>query len=176
MPSDDVAPPSAVPSDGEGAPIAAVLPHWDALIARSGGAPAVRWGDRGTPLALFGELSAPRGSLAGDGARGFLAENARLFQLSGDLAELSEEAVVDSPLGTHVTLAQRFEGVRVHGAEVRVSFSSDGRIIAVANTSVPGIAVDTLPRISAERALAVALAGVAVDRSDADAPDAPQLV
>ncbi|HMG20729.1 MAG TPA: M36 family metallopeptidase, partial [Kofleriaceae bacterium] len=79
-------------------------------------------------------------------------------------------------LGTHVTFAQRIDGVRVHGAEVTVSFRSDGRIIAVANTSVPGIVVDTLPRISAERALAVALAGVAVDRSDADAPDAPQLV
>jgi len=174
----------AVPSDepvdrppADGAPIAAVVPHWDALIARSGGTPVVRWGERGTPLALFGELSAPRGSLAGDGARGFLAENARLFQLSGDLAELDEQSVVDSPLGTHVTFAQRFDGVRVHGAEVKVSFGSDGRIIAVANTSVPGIAVDTLPRISAERALQLALATVpAADRDDADPVESPELV
>jgi fungalysin/thermolysin propeptide len=112
----------------------------------SGAGVALRWGERGTPLSLFGELSAPRGSLAGDGARGFLAENARLFQLT-DLGDLDEQSVVDSPIGTHVTFVQRFEGVRVHGAELKVQFASDGRIIAVNNTSVPGVAVDTHPRI-----------------------------
>lgn len=170
-PGDVPAPP---PADGEPAP--AVVPHWNALIARAGVTPVVRWGERGTPISLFGVLSGPRGSLAGDGARGFLAENARLFQLT-DLGDLDEQSVVDSPIGTHVTFVQRFEGVPVHGAELKVQFASDGRIIAVNNTSVPGLAVDTQPRIAADRALAVALGEVdAAKLVGADAPPAPELV
>src|SRR5262245_60590890 len=136
---DEVSPPA---SDADGSPSAAVMPHWDALIARSGGVPAVRWGNRGTPMSLFGNLSDPRGSVLGDGARGFLADNAPLFQLSTDLAELHEPTIVESPLGTHVAFAQRYEGVRVFGAEVKVHFSADGRIVAVNNTSVPRLALD----------------------------------
>jgi Zn-dependent metalloprotease len=169
--ADDAGPPAA-----EGEPAPAVVPYWNALIAHTGVTPAVRWGERGTPLSLFGELSAPRGSLAGDGARGFLAENARLFQIT-DLGDLDEQSVVDSLIGTHVTFVQRFEGVLVHGAELKVQFASDGRIIAVNNTSVPGLAVDTRPRISAERALAVALGEVAAAKLvDVDSPTAPELV
>jgi Zn-dependent metalloprotease len=170
---DDPAPVTAV---DDASPAAAVAPHWDALIARTGATPAVRWSEHGTPLSLFGDLSAPRGSLAGDGARSFLAENARLFQLD-DLADLDELSVMDTPIGTHVTFAQRFEGVRVHGAEVKVQFAADGRIIAVNNTAVPGIALDTRPRLTAGGALAIALARIAAaDRAGADAPEAPELV
>src|SRR4051812_47118404 len=94
-PTDDTTAPGGG-LDADGAPLAVVLPHWNALIARSGSTPAVRWGGRGTPLSLFGELSAPLGSIRADAARGFLAGHAALFQLSGDLAELAEQATVDS--------------------------------------------------------------------------------
>src|SRR5882672_12528999 len=67
---DDAAP--AVSPDADGTPLAIVAPHWDALIARSGATPAVRWGGRGTPLSLFGELSAPLGSIRADAAHRFL--------------------------------------------------------------------------------------------------------
>ncbi|HEX8109730.1 MAG TPA: M36 family metallopeptidase, partial [Kofleriaceae bacterium] len=163
--------------DADGAPLAAVVSHWNALIARSGGTPAVRWGGRGTPLSLFGELSAPLGSIRADAAHRFLADNAALFQLSGDLAELDEQATVDSPLGSHVTFAQRLDGIRVFGAEVKVHFSRDGRVVAVSNTSVPHVQLDTRPRISAQQALDLALAAVpAADRADSDAPELPELV
>jgi Zn-dependent metalloprotease len=168
---------AAAPVNTGGAPLAAVVPHWNALIAHSGGVPAVRWGDRGTPLSLFGDLSAPRGAVPGDAARNFLADNAPLFQLSADLAALAPEASVESPLGTHITFAQQLDGVPVYGAEVKVHVSRDGRIVAVSNTTVPQLSLDTRPRLSAQRALALALATVpAADRDDADPGEPPELV
>ncbi|HEX7836777.1 MAG TPA: hypothetical protein VF469_04905, partial [Kofleriaceae bacterium] len=175
--TDDTASPApAVAPDADGRPLAEVAPHWDALIARSGGVPAVRWSDRGTAMSLYGTLSGPRGAAPADAARGFLADHAGLFQLTGDPAELDEQGSVESPLGTHVTFAQRSGGVPVFGAEVKVHFDRAGRIVAVNNTSVPGLALDTRPRISAQRALDAALATVTADRTDADAPEPPELV
>ena len=175
LPGSDAGP--ADSPDADGAPLAAVVPHWNALVARSGGTPSVRWGGRGTPLSLFGELSAPLGSIRADAAHRFLADNAALFQLSGDLAELGEQATVESPLGSHVTFTQRLDGIPVFGAEVKVHFSRDGRIVAVSNTSVPHVQLDTRPRISAGQSLGIALAEVpAADRADADAPELPELV
>jgi Zn-dependent metalloprotease len=172
---DDAGPAASL--DADGAPLAAVVPHWNALIARSGGTPAVRWSGRGTPLSLFGELSAPLGSIRADAAHGFLAANAALFQLSGDLAELTEQATVESPLGSHVTFTQRLDGVPVFGAEVKVHFSRDGRVVAVTNTAVPHVQLDTRPRISAQQALGIALAASsAADLADADPPELPELV
>ena len=167
--SADDAPTPSVASPDDGQPLAQVVPHWDALIARTGATPAVRWGERGTPMSLFGELSAPRGALPAEAARSFLAENARLFQLTGDRGELAEEAVVDSPLGTHVTFAQRVDGVRVFGAEVKVHVAPDGRIIALSSTAVPGITLDTRPRIAPDRALDMALAAMPATERDGDA-------
>jgi Zn-dependent metalloprotease len=178
--AEDGAAPAGSP-DGDGAPLAAVVPHWNALIGRSGATPAVRWGGRGTPLSLFGELSAPLGSTRADAAHRFLADNAALFQLSGDLAELTEQATVESPLGSHVTFTQRLDGIPVFGAEVKVHFSRDGRIVAASNTSVPHVQLDTRPRISARQSLDLALgfalaAAPAADRADADPPELPDLV
>jgi Zn-dependent metalloprotease len=172
---DSTNPAPAVAPDADGRPLAEVAPHWDALIARSGGVPAVRWSDRGTAMSLFGALSGPRGAAPAEAARGFLADHAGLFQLTGDPAELDEQGSVESPLGTHVTFAQRFDGVPVFGAEVKVHFDREGRVVAVNNTSVPGLALDTRPRISAQRALDAALAAVTTDRTDADAPERPEL-
>ena len=166
---------ATIVSDVDGAPRTDVLPHWDALVARSGGAPAVRWGARGTPSSLFGALSAPGGAISVDAARGFIADNAQLLQV--DPADLVDHADVESPLGRHVTFAQRYEGVPVYGAEIKVSFNRAGRIIAVNNTSVPGLQLDSRPVISAARALAVALGTVpASELDDVDAAEVPALV
>src|SRR6185503_6278763 len=45
--------------DADGSPRADLMPHWDALVARSNGAIAVRWSARGTPMSVFGNLSGP---------------------------------------------------------------------------------------------------------------------
>jgi Zn-dependent metalloprotease len=170
-------PSSTLNPDAEGSPIAQVVPQFDALVARAGGTPAVRWSQRGTPMSLFGTLSAPMNTASAISARGFLADNAQLLQL-GNAADLDEVASFESPLGTHVTFVQRYEGVRVFGAEIKVHFNRDGRIVALNNTSVPGLRLDTQPRISAQRALAMAVAAAAPSAKgdDADAPAAPELV
>lgn len=163
--------------DAQGTPLAQVLPHWDALVARSDAPPAVRWSAHGTPMSVFGALSAPRPQVTADDARSFLADNARLLQIADDTGDLDEVASVESPLGTHITFAQHHQGIRVYGAEVKVHFNREGRIVALNSTAVPQPAVDTLPRISSKRALDVALAAAsAVDRTDSDAPDAELVI
>jgi hypothetical protein len=163
-------------ADADGSPRAEVMPHWDALVARSEAAPSVRWSDRGTPMTVFGTLSGPRPQvLAGDAWR-FLADNARLLQLTGDLTELEDGARFESPLGTHVTYTQRYQGVRVDGAEIKVHFNRAGQIIALNNTAMPRLDVDAHPRISGEQALAVALAESPARGDDDDAVEAPELV
>jgi Zn-dependent metalloprotease len=163
--------------DANGTPFSGVLPHWNALLARSPATPAVRWGVWGTPTSLFGDLSPPRASAPGDVAHEFLLDNARLLQLSDDLAELVERSRVDSLIGTHITFAQHYEGVPVFGAEVKVHVSRDGRVIAMNNTTVPGLQLDVQPKISAERALDLVLSGLpAADRRDAELALPPELV
>ena len=161
--------------DSDGSPRADLAPHWDALVARSGGALAVRWSPRGTPMSVFGNLSGPGAVASAAMARRFLADNAELLQVGSGRVDLDEEATLDSPLGTHVSFVQRHDGVRVFGAEVKVHFNRDGRIVALNNTSVPDLQLDTQPAISAQRALAAALAtGRATDLDDA--PGTPELV
>jgi Zn-dependent metalloprotease len=177
--ADPEEPPAVAPAnpDAEGRPLAAVMPHWDALVARTGGPPAVRWSALGTPMAIFGALTVPRPAVSADEARGFLADHAGLLQLSDDLAELDEDASFASPLGSHVRFVQRHQGIRVHGAEVKVHFDRDGRIIALNNTSVPRVRVGTDPAISAARALELAVAAApVVTTGDPDAPESPELV
>ena len=38
--------------DSDGTPLDAVVLHWDSLVARSGGALAVRWSAYGTPMSV----------------------------------------------------------------------------------------------------------------------------
>ena len=127
-------------------------------------------------MSMFGTLSAPTSTASVASARNFLAGNAQLLQLAAGLSELTDAASVQSPLGTHITFAQRYAGVRVYGAEVKVHFNQDGRVVALNNTSVPNLTVDTQPRIPAARAIDVALAATPSARDDAGAPEAPELV
>ena len=174
----DTSPPQSaatVSSDAEGSPLAQVVPHWEALVARTGETPAVRWSQQGTPISLFGTLSVPMNTASAASARSFLADNAQLLQLT-DPADLQEVTTVASPLGTHVTFAQRYQGVRVFGAEVKVHFNQAGRVVALNNTSVPRLQLSTKPQVSAKGALAAALAMAPARSDDAAAPAAPELV
>jgi hypothetical protein len=177
--TDAVEPVPAAPSnpDGDGSPRADLTPHWDALVARTGGAIAVRWSAHGTPMSVFGNLSGPSSVVTAASARRFLADNAELLQIGFGRVDLDEEATHDTPLGTHVSFVQRHAGVRVFGAEVKVHFNRDGRIVALNNTSVPDLQLDTRPAISAQRALAVVLSTeYATDLDDSDPPETPELV
>jgi hypothetical protein len=163
--------------DSNGTPFVGVVPYWNALVARSPATPAVRWGAWGTPTSLFGTLSPPRASSPGDVAREFLLDNARLLALSDDLTELVEQRRVDSPIATHITFAQHHLGIPVFGAEVRVHIGRDGSVIAMNSTAVPGLQLDTQPRISADRAQGLVLATLpASDRGKAELALPPELV
>src|SRR4051812_43780473 len=59
----------ALSPDAEGSAVAGVLPHWEALVARSEAPPAVRWGVYGTPKSLFGALSPARETVSSADAR-----------------------------------------------------------------------------------------------------------
>ena len=171
------APGPTTDTDGEAAPLAEVLPHFDALVARSGAAPAVRWGRHGTPISLFGTLSPASSAASMTDAWSFLGDNAKLLQLTDGLGELADDARIESPLGAHVTFTQRFEGVRVWGADIKVNFNRAGNVVALSNTSVPNLRLDTQPKISAQDALAIARGQIAAaELSDADAPEPPELV
>jgi Zn-dependent metalloprotease len=174
---DDAGSGAALDPSSETAPLPEVMPHWSALIARTGAAPAVRWSDRGTAMSLYGQLgTAALGASAAE-ARSFLTANAGLFQVPADLADLDEQPSVESPLGRHVSFVQRYDGIPVYGAEVKLAFNAAGRIVAVNNTLVPNLQLDSQPQISAARALELALARVPVDdRQDSDAPALPELV
>ena len=171
--------PSAQP-DAEGTPLAEVTPHWDSLVARSDEAPSVRWSVRGTPKTVFGSLSVAKDEVSVADARSFLEENAKLFQLAKDLSDIEDSEQFESPLGNHFVFVQRYQGVRVYGAEVKVHVNREGRIIGVNNSVVSNLRLDTVePKISSERALDIALAAAPKpDREDADveAPEAPELV
>lgn len=84
---------------------------------------------------------------------------------------------MESPIGTHITFAQQYAGIPVFGAEVKVHISRDGRVIAMNNTTVPALQLDTRPRISAEGAVGVVMTALpAADRRVAELAVQPELV
>src|SRR5258706_10415627 len=109
----------------EGRPAAEVLSAWAELQVRSSEPVAVSWDPRtGTPQSLFGRLSeAAPGEGDAAAARRFVAENFRLFRLSPALSELALFSAFESPMGSHVTFRQLYQGIPVSGAEVKVHFN-----------------------------------------------------
>jgi len=162
--------------DAEGTPLAELAPYWSGLTARADSPLAVRWSAHGTPMSVFGTLSGTRTSGAIGDAWSFLSDHRKVLQLTGDLDELAGGARVDSPLGSHVTFTQRFQGIPVAGAEVKLHFNRDGQLVAMNNTTIPRLAVDPRPRITAQDALATALAKLPAASTGEDAPAAPELM
>jgi Zn-dependent metalloprotease len=77
-------------------------------------------------------------------------------QASSELKVMRDET--DALGMRHVTLQQVYQGIEVYGGSVRVHLSADGQdVVAVSSGFVPDIQVpDTLPRITADQALAAA--------------------
>jgi len=100
-------------------------------------------------------------------ARAFLSTNGGVLGMStseralaaaaGPTSSLQLTSVTnDSIGGTHVKFDQRYQGMRVYGAQVVVHMKSTG-ITAVSGDYVPAINVSTTPKITAARAAEVAL-------------------
>lgn len=120
--------------------------RWEVMRSQSPRPTAIEWNDeRGTPRAAYGLLSKPMTPNA-NGARGFIAENSALFQITDDeLSSLSLVREFDSPAGRHVVFAQRYGGLRVEGAEIALHFNQNGEVIALNNSFLPAIELDTRP-------------------------------
>src|SRR5262245_17410823 len=128
-------------------PAAAVVPAWAAFVERLPEAPSVSWNRSGAPESLFGRLSAESPEVSEKSARAFLSENASLLRISPSGAELSLASEQETLMGRSFRFVQSYRGVPVEGAEVKVSLNAKGEIVAVANTSVPDIAVSVEPAL-----------------------------
>jgi Zn-dependent metalloprotease len=159
-------------AQAQGRPAAEVLSAWGQLQVRSAEPVAVSWDPRtGTPQSLFGRLS---DAVPGEGdaaaARRFVAENSELFRLSPALSELTLSSSFESPMGSHVTFRQFYQGIPVFGAEVKVHFNCAGEIVAVNNTSVPDIALSEVrPSLRARDAVKLLRSSVP-DSDEAEDP------
>lgn len=164
----------------EGRPAVEVLPAWAEFEARRFEPVAVSWDPRtGTPQSLFGRLSeAAPGESDINVARRFVAENAGLFRLSPELRELALSATFESPMGSHVTFRQFYQGIPVYGGEVKVHFNCAGEIVAVNNTSVPGISLtDLRPSVRAREATRILVSSLpASEQAEEHAPSARLVV
>jgi Zn-dependent metalloprotease len=164
----------------EGQPAAELLPAWAEFQARRSEPVAVSWDPRaGTPQSLFGRLSeATPGESDETVSRRFVAENARLFRLRPELRDLALSSSFESPMGSHVTFRQFYQGIPVYGAEVKVHFNCAGEIVAVNNTSVPDISLPELrPTVRAREATRILLSSLpASEEAEEHAPSARLVV
>jgi Zn-dependent metalloprotease len=141
---------------GQPAASAAARDAWAKLSARNSLPASVSWNERtAAAKAIFGVFSEPSPEASEAHAREFLAENADLFALTGDTADLALTRVVESPMGRHFVFAQRHRGIPVDGAEVKVHYDVEGRVVAVNNGYEPGLRLGSVtPRVTLDRAIA----------------------
>jgi extracellular elastinolytic metalloproteinase len=99
-------------------------------------------------------------------ALGFVSEELDLLGLvAGDLAEIELVLAAKSRWSglTHLRFAQRFEGLPVYNAELRISVEPDGRILGLHNQLVPRLAAGvnrTEPAIDSAAAVRAAVRSV----------------
>jgi Zn-dependent metalloprotease len=124
--------------------------RWQALAARSAGPLSVAWNKRtGTPESILGEIYRPMAVDAESAALRFLAEQAALFKMKSDMDDLALERSFESVLGQHLVFQQNYRGVPVYGAQTAVHFNREGSIVAVNNSYLPGIELESVePRLS----------------------------
>lgn len=136
----------------------------DELKARAGADVSVEF-DRlsGTPRSVLARGSFLSGPSTGSPeaiAGGFLADNAALFEVSGEfVAGLKETRThVSDRSGTaHVEYAQEHGGLPVFQSSLRIAVTDDGRVLNVTGDYHPGLpAFDSQPRLSEAQALEAA--------------------
>ncbi len=161
-------------------PVAGCAPDSSEADSVSGDAPlldgamfASSW-NAATPRSLFGQVST-RVRPSEDTARTLLARNAGMLGVRADLADLAAATSLETPMGAHYTFPQVHAGVPVYGAEIKVHYDREGRVVAVNNTYVPGVErVAVRPSISAKQAADHADAALdASSRTRAENEEAP---
>jgi fungalysin/thermolysin propeptide/fungalysin metallopeptidase (M36) len=141
-------------SQPEGQPDPDLLPLWAAFAGKASGPVSVTWSHLwGTPKAVYGTLSNPM-AVSEESARQFLSTQAALLKLDPSLPGFTLASSRDTPMGQVYAFTQAADGVPVYGAELKVHFNREGRVVSLTNTSVPSAKLGSIsPSVKAEQAL-----------------------
>ena len=108
-------------------------------------------------------------------ASSFLDRHGAAFGLRAGSRDLELRRTQTDEFGvTHVTYAQRYHGLPVFGAELKVHFDASGRITVVNGTAIPDIDVSTAPAVATD--VAQRNAAGFVKRKGASAQGTPRLL
>ena len=125
----------------------------------------------------FGNLSPAYSQVTESTARAFLASNSQRFGLDPSLDGLTLARSEDSLLGPFFVFEQKYIGVPVYGAEVKVNFNTGGVVVAVNSSYVPGIRLASVfPLLTPEHAQKVLHDNTPSDPDDPDASPSNRLV
>ncbi len=121
--------------------------------------------ETGYPLAVFDVGFRVRPGAPEDQAREYLRSAARELGLrQPDLADLRHHATRSGASGSTVRFRQTFGGLPVLGAEVTVTINNQNRVVFVASSYEPLLAIDRLePEVDATAARAIARAHLGVE-------------
>lgn len=143
-----------VQAQPQGKPDPDLLPLWAAFAGKATGPVSVTWSHLwGTPKAVYGTLSAPM-AVSEASARQFLSMQAALLKLEPSLPDFTLATSSTTPMGQVYVFTQAADGVPVYGAELKVHFNREGRIVGLTNTSVPSAKLDSIsPSVKADQAV-----------------------
>lgn len=143
-------------SQPQGQPDPDLLPLWAAFAGNASGPVSVTWSHLwGTPKAVYGTLSNPM-AVSEASARQFLSTQAALLKLDPLLPGFMLASSRETPMGQVYAFTQAADGVPVYGAELKVHFNRQGRVIGLTNTSVPSAKLGSIsPSVKAEQAVEV---------------------
>ncbi|MGZ4739645.1 MAG: M4 family metallopeptidase, partial [Ilumatobacteraceae bacterium] len=95
-------------------------------------------------------LAPPSGGPPSKAARTFIDHYAPLFGVADPATDLTEQRVFTAESGNSaVRFQQRYAGLPVLAGEVAVQVGADGSVLSTSGETLPGIAVDVTPQVSA---------------------------
>ncbi len=145
---------STMASQPQGQPDPDLLPLWAAFVGKVSGPVSVTWSHLwGTPTAVYGTLSEPM-AVSESSARQFLSTHAALLKLDPSLSGVALAGSRATPMGQVYEFSQAADGVPVYGAELKVHFNREGRVVGLTNSSVPSAKLGSMsPSVRAEQAV-----------------------
>ncbi|HEY6212660.1 MAG TPA: M36 family metallopeptidase [Vicinamibacterales bacterium] len=126
---------------------------------RQGRGWVMRWSpERDRVITLLGRTAKSYRGKPADAAREFLRENADLFGLRSDLADLTVLVEQSHLGGASVEFQQVYQGRPVENGRLQVNLDKENRVLMVASSYLPQPAPPAPPRLSREQAVEQALA------------------
>ena len=161
-------------SQPQGQPDPDLLPLWAAFVGKVSGPVSVTWSHLwGTPTAVYGTLSEPM-AVSDSSARQFLSTHAALLKLDPSLSGVTLAGSRATPMGQVYEFSQAADGVPVYGAELKVHFNREGRVVGLTNSAVPSAKLVSMSHsVGAEQAVASARSHVPA--GPVDAPESGDL-